>query len=489
LPASRLPQSGMWGGLIVLGKAPIIGGTKNIEGLPADGPKSAYGGSVAADDSGTLEFVRVWMGGRDINPPTREHPENSGNEINGITLGGVGSKTKVENCEVAFNKDDGFEMFGGTVNLKRCSAIFVGDDAFDTDEGYQGKMQFLFCLVGAGGHHCTEMDSKMDKQPRSFPQMYGATFIGGGPNNIKGQDAIMRLREGTGGEFVNLVLAQGSDKGMKINTCGTELISQVNPIGDEYRRGRLLQPEEATDLTNPSAKPSQPKEDPAVTARKAEEAKIRAKMTAPDYLFISKENIIHTEAKHASTSFEQFNVDGSCYFDEESKKTTPVAVDVNPGMVAAPDTVDLATLMELAPANNIKRCFSIRCGFDPRPDCRGEMYRRKIVELKDTSFFDNVVYTGAFSWKEEEFWLRGLSWLDESGMLADGLDKSQDNCVKVVDSSVEERKRKPTPPADVTSVISTLDDGTLAAASTTQLSMMLVTGVVGTAMAVLSFNL
>ena len=70
-------------GLIILGKAKITGGgTSNIEGLPA-GPKSLYGGTDNTDNSGTLKFVRVWYGGRDINPSAAEPGQNSGNEING----------------------------------------------------------------------------------------------------------------------------------------------------------------------------------------------------------------------------------------------------------------------------------------------------------------------------------------------------------------------------------------------------------------------
>jgi hypothetical protein len=63
------------------------------------------------------------------------------NEINGITFGGVGSGTTVDHCEVAFNVDDGFEFFGGTVNVKYLSVLFAGDDGFDTDQGYIGKGQ------------------------------------------------------------------------------------------------------------------------------------------------------------------------------------------------------------------------------------------------------------------------------------------------------------------------------------------------------------
>eukprot|EP00954_Amorphochlora_amoebiformis_P002518 197682-Amorphochlora_amoeboformis.AAC.1 len=71
----------------------------------------------------------------------------------------------------------GFEFFGGNVNAKWLSALFVDDDAFDTDEGYNGKLQFLFALVDKDGDHAAEMDSKNDASPRSFPIVSGATFI------------------------------------------------------------------------------------------------------------------------------------------------------------------------------------------------------------------------------------------------------------------------------------------------------------------------
>jgi hypothetical protein len=77
-------------------------------------------------------YVRVWHGGASI---------AADNEINGITLGGVGSGTTVDHCEVAMNVDDGFEFFGGSVNAKYLSTLYAGDDAFDTDLGYNGKLQ------------------------------------------------------------------------------------------------------------------------------------------------------------------------------------------------------------------------------------------------------------------------------------------------------------------------------------------------------------
>ena len=146
------------------------------------------------------------------------------NEINGVTFGGVGSGTVVDHCEVAFNKDDGFEFFGGTVNVKYLSVLFVGDDAFDTDEGYQGKGQFLFAMLGEQGNHGTEMDSKYDNMPRSHPQFYGMTIIGGGPVGRGG--GLMRLREGTGGKFGNVILTDATDIGVKVDKCASELVVQ-----------------------------------------------------------------------------------------------------------------------------------------------------------------------------------------------------------------------------------------------------------------------
>eukprot|EP00954_Amorphochlora_amoebiformis_P029433 1393158-Amorphochlora_amoeboformis.AAC.1 len=223
LPTSQLPQRGTWGGLIILGNAVISGPgtpqTNDIEGLTAG--LGTYGGANDADDSGVLQYVRVWYGGADISPdPT--NPENSGNEINGITFGGVGSGTTVDHVEVAFNKDDGFEFFGGAVNAKWLSALFVDDDAFDTDEGYQGKLQFLFALVDKDGDHAAEMDSKNDLQRRSYPKVSGVTFIKA--DHTTGEsNGLIQIREGGGGEFYNMILTGKAGAGLENNKCFAEV--------------------------------------------------------------------------------------------------------------------------------------------------------------------------------------------------------------------------------------------------------------------------
>ena len=98
-------DAGLWGGLIVLGYAPISAdaATALIEGLPANEAYAVYGGTNAADNSGSIQYVSVRHGGTLI---------GDGNEINGITLAGVGSATVVNHIEVVANVDDGVEFFG-----------------------------------------------------------------------------------------------------------------------------------------------------------------------------------------------------------------------------------------------------------------------------------------------------------------------------------------------------------------------------------------
>jgi hypothetical protein len=139
----------LWGGLVVLGNAPtnlanvsaalaLPYGQTTIEGLPAPGfpvADAAYGGNTPHDNSGILRYVSVRHAGDEI---------GNSNELNGVTLGGVGDGTIISNVEVYTNFDDGFEWFGGTVNGDRLAVFFAGDDAFDVDQGYSGVNQFLY---------------------------------------------------------------------------------------------------------------------------------------------------------------------------------------------------------------------------------------------------------------------------------------------------------------------------------------------------------
>jgi len=124
---------GLWGGLLVLGNAPIAASAspKQIEGIPASDANGLYGGTVEDDNSGVIKFVSIRHGGANI---------GEGNEINGLTLGGVGSATVIENVEIIANQDDGIEWFGGTVNVTNAIVWNAGDDAIDTDQGWGGTL-------------------------------------------------------------------------------------------------------------------------------------------------------------------------------------------------------------------------------------------------------------------------------------------------------------------------------------------------------------
>ncbi|MFT5884927.1 MAG: hypothetical protein ACI9IP_001384 [Arcticibacterium sp.] len=141
-----------WGGLIILGNAPISargGADAQIEGIPADDTYGAYGGNNPTDNSGVIKYVSVRHGGALI---------GDGNEINGITLGGVGSGTVIEYVEVVGNKDDGIEFFGGTVNLIYGLVWGQNDDGYDIDQSYSGTIDGSIYIAGMESDHAMEID-------------------------------------------------------------------------------------------------------------------------------------------------------------------------------------------------------------------------------------------------------------------------------------------------------------------------------------------
>jgi hypothetical protein len=143
--------SGLWGGLIILGNAPISASSESvqIEGIPASDQNGLYGGTVSDDNSGVIKYVSIRHGGANI---------GEGNEINGLTLGGVGSGTVIENVEVIANQDDGIEFFGGTVNVKNVLVLNAEDDAIDTDQGWAGTLDNFVVICGNNTDHALEID-------------------------------------------------------------------------------------------------------------------------------------------------------------------------------------------------------------------------------------------------------------------------------------------------------------------------------------------
>lgn len=161
--------NGLWGGLLILGKAPISAEAEamQIEGIPTSDLNGLYGGTDPADNSGTIKYVSIRHGGANI---------GEGNEINGLTLGGVGSGTIIENIEIVSNQDDGIEWFGGTVNVKNAIVWNTGDDAIDTDQSWGGTLD-NFIIVNPGDE-CLELDGPEGTMVAKHILKNGSAFAG-----------------------------------------------------------------------------------------------------------------------------------------------------------------------------------------------------------------------------------------------------------------------------------------------------------------------
>lgn len=133
--------AGNWGGIILLGKGAynINNGVNNIEGITVS-TDTEFGGGLTPDDndnSGSLKYVRIEYAGYNF---------GVNQEINGLTMGAVGSGTTIDYVQVSFCNDDSFEWFGGAVNCSHLVAYRGVDDDFDTDNGFSGKVQFCLAI-------------------------------------------------------------------------------------------------------------------------------------------------------------------------------------------------------------------------------------------------------------------------------------------------------------------------------------------------------
>lgn len=194
---------GKWGGLVLLGDASLNNdlGINSAEGLsPADG-RAYFGGFNDADNSGILRYVSIRHGGAETGI------RNS--DINGLTLGAVGSGTTLDNIEVVGSLDDGIEWFGGTVNGKHLISAFSGDDGIDSDLGYRGVNQFVIIYQsGDMGAEHDGGDSPVNGLPFAKPVFYNVTSIG------IGSTQAITFRDNTGGEYHNSLFinyAKGAD--------------------------------------------------------------------------------------------------------------------------------------------------------------------------------------------------------------------------------------------------------------------------------------
>lgn len=199
--AAGMRRSGDWGGLVMLGNAPVNVTDARIEGVPEGDTRAAFGGIDPSSNCGVLEYARVEFAGFEA---------YANNELNGLTLGGCGSNTIVRHVQVHRALDDGIEVFGGTVDLKHILITGAGDDSLDWDMGWRGRVQFLVVQQYSGvGDNAFEGDNNGANplaMPVSEPTFYNVTLVSAGSAD-KYQRA-MTLRRGTGGHFHNM-LVQG----------------------------------------------------------------------------------------------------------------------------------------------------------------------------------------------------------------------------------------------------------------------------------------
>ena len=212
-------RAGDWGGLLLLGRAPT--NLRDAAGAPTRGRVEGvatggeYGGDDPDDSSGVLRHVRVEYSGTALGP---------NNEINGVTLAGVGRGTRVDHVQVRHTSDDCFEFFGGTVDAHHLICQDPGDDGFDWDLGYTGRLQFLVLRGGSapgGGHgssHGLEGDNDPGgsaRTPISAPQIYNATLCGRGE---RGQLGLL-LRHGSRATVGDAIFA-GFDAALDVRDRG-----------------------------------------------------------------------------------------------------------------------------------------------------------------------------------------------------------------------------------------------------------------------------
>ena len=210
---SSKEEPGAWGGIHICGRAHT-----NAEGGKGSSEigGAVYGGDNDADNSGILKYVRVEYTGYAFD---EEH------EANGVTFYGVGNGTVVENCEAYHGSDDGFEFFGGSVNVKNMVVVNCSDDSFDWTEGWNGKGENLVAFQEAEstlGYDCDcliEADNNENNYaatPVSHPVLRNLILVGNG-----GSKQGIRLRRGTEVEIVSAKVC-GKAKALAVESAETE---------------------------------------------------------------------------------------------------------------------------------------------------------------------------------------------------------------------------------------------------------------------------
>jgi len=219
---AAVKTQGDWGALVILGSAPTNVGQGNAMGLPVSAD-TQYGGTNANDNSGSISYLRLEYAGG-INPPAED--EWIVDKVAGLSLNGVGAGTKIDNVMVEHSNDDGFQFVGGTVNATHLIGYNNGDDDFDIDLGYTGKLQFLISYRTAASSQALRangIESYTDEVPTtnppiSRPVISNVTIIGPqGDETVKTNlNQAVYIRKGTEFALRNSVIAEYPQGGLMV---------------------------------------------------------------------------------------------------------------------------------------------------------------------------------------------------------------------------------------------------------------------------------
>ena len=350
-------DNALWGGIVLLGKAFTVkngNNEVNIEGIPTTEPRGIYGmpagSNVDTDNSGVMRYVSIRHGGRQI---------ATGSELNGLSLGAVGSGTTLEYIDVYANSDDGIEFFGGTVNIKYASVSFCEDDSYDWDEAWSGKGQFWFSIqrddIADCGWEC-DGSTPDDLAPSSNPKVYNATHIGSGAGAAASNPVGLLLRAGTKGYIANCIVTDMKGKGIEVQD------KPGNTTSDAY--SQLL----AGDL-------------------------------------VIKNNLFYNIG---STTAIDGTSNGIIRITASADDATAAALishlTTNNNQVTNPGIYSISRVQD--------------ANLDPRPSGTGAAYTSTMDAYPiGDSFFTTVDYKGAFSTASTDFWIANWSSLAKNGHL------------------------------------------------------------------------
>ena len=353
-------DNALWGGIVLLGKgATQKNGNSEviIEGIPTSETRGTYGMPAGqqdnADNSGTLKYVSIRHGGRQI---------VSGSELNGLSLGAVGSGTTLEYIEVYANSDDGIEFFGGAPNLKYAVVAFCEDDSFDWDEVFTGQGQFWFSIqrediADAGG----ELDGSTpdDLTPFSNPAVYNWTHIGSGPGATASNPIGWLFRAGTAGTVANSILTEMKGKAIEVQDKNT---------GTDDALQKLL----------------------------------------GGQLFI-KNNLFYNIGSYTAMDASSTGIirvtSGQPSQDDPAASNLVSHLNTNANIIADPGLQSISRTQ-----NNM---------LDPRPSATGAAYTSQLASYPSSSFFTPVGYKGAFGNSSVDLWVAGWTALHNNDHLAD----------------------------------------------------------------------